>query len=247
MRHYPIRIMDRTPVRTSAACVLALGLVLGALITTSAKTHADTRAVRLDDFDRTYGPGEEYGKWELQKIAPFFGSGEEQFFQFVHKGDDEHYIHLRSGDNNSFSLGVEQDFRLEDWPILAWEWKVTRLPDGGDVRVKARDDQAGAMCVIVDPGLVGFDSLCYIWENSGPKDEPITSTKRDASRYLILRTAKEDGSGKWYSERRNILEDYTRVFGKAPRENAIIGIQIDSDSTESSAEAYYRNIYRRKS
>ena len=96
-------------------------------------------------------------------------------------------------------------------------------------------------------GLVGFDSLCYIWENGGPKDTPITSTKRDASRYLILRTAKEDGTGKWYLERRNILEDYTRVFGEAPREKAIIGIQIDSDSTESSAEAYYRNIYRRKS
>ena len=135
---------------------------------------------------------------------------------------------------------------MKDYPILEWEWKVTKLPKNGDVRVKARDDQAGSICVIVNPGLIGFDSMCYLWENEGPKDFPLISTKRNASRYLILRTGKEDGTGKWYKQRRNILKDYIRVFKKKPKKKAIIGMQIDSDSTESSAEVYYRNIYRRK-
>lgn len=202
-------------------------------------------AVRVDDFDRTHKPNETYGKWDTRKIAPFFGDGDTYFFQFYDQGG-EHYIHLKSGDDNSFSLGVEQDYRVQDWPVLAWEWRVTTLPKDGDVRVKARDDQAGSICVIVNPGLMGFKSLCYIYENDGPKGEVITSTKRDDSKYIILRTGTADGTGTWYSEQRNTLEDFTGAFGYAPEEKAIIGIQIDSDSTESSAEAFYRNIYRRK-
>ncbi|HKI98301.1 MAG TPA: DUF3047 domain-containing protein [bacterium] len=203
--------------------------------------------MRLDDFARTLAPGATPGKWQVQKISPFFGEGNDQFFQFVNgAGPDDHYIHLRSGSDNSFSVGLRDGFRLQNWPILEWQWKVTKTPKGGDVRVQARDDQAGSMCVIVNPGLIGFDSLCYLWENDGPKDTPITSTKRDASRYLILRTVKADGIGRWYSERRNILQDYTRVFGHPPEKEAVIGMQIDSDSTKSSAEAFYRDIYLRK-
>lgn len=234
----------------AALLSLALGALWVALPGIPARpglSWAADDAVRLDDFTRRYEPGELYGSWEVRKIAPLFGSGADQFFQFVDTGGaDGHYIQLRSGRNNSFSLGRSDGFRLQDWPILEWEWKVTRTPKDGDVRVTARDDQAGSICVIVNPGLIGFDSLCYLWENAGPKDTPITSTKRDASRYLILRTAQADGVGRWYAERRDMLADYTRVFGRPPAHDAVIGMQIDSDSTASGGEVFYRNIYRRK-
>ena len=242
-----VRALARAAVSRTAAlcaaviCTAALVLPLGGGI------RAAEDAVRLDAFDRTYPPGEVYGSWDLQKISPLFGSGADTFFQFVDgPGPDGHTIHLRSGRNNSFSLGAKEKFKLQAWPILEWEWKVTRTPKNGDVRVKERDDQAGSMCVIVNPGLTGFDSLCYLWENDGPKGQTLVSAKRDASRYLILRTARVDGTGSWHKERRNMLEDYTQVFGKPPSEEAVIGMQIDSDSTESSGEVFYRNIFRRK-
>jgi hypothetical protein len=31
---------------------------------------------------------------------------------------------------------------------LVWEWKVRRLPDGGDVRVPTRNDQAARVMVL---------------------------------------------------------------------------------------------------
>lgn len=228
--------------------ILAVILVVGAGLPEAGLSEAwaagknEKKEWRLDDFTKTLPAGKTYGKWDLQKISPVFGSGEMTFYQFVHDSPKKHYIHLKSGDDNSFSVGLKKDFEVKDWPVLEWEWKVTTLPKGGDVRVKKKDDQAGSLCVIVNPGLFGFKSLCYIWENDGPKDSPLTSTKREESRYLILRTGKEDGTGKWYQERREILKDYIRVFGAAPQEKAIVGMQIDSDSTESSAEAFYRNI-----
>jgi hypothetical protein len=202
--------------------------------------------LRLDDFSKTFPENEVIPGWDSRKIAPVFGSGDRYFFQFVHKSAEEHYLHVASGKNNSFTVGSERPFELKTWPVLEWEWKVSKLPKGGDVRVKERDDQAASVCVVVDPGLTGFDSLCYIWENEGPKDKPITSSKREASKYLILRTGKSDKLGAWYKEERRIYEDYKRLFGKEPREKAVVGVQIDSNDTESSGEAFYRNIILRK-
>jgi hypothetical protein len=223
---------------------LGAGLCLGL---SAAAQPATGDAWRLDDFDKTSAPNEVYGKWAARKFAPVFGAGERFFFQFVH-GAAEHEIVLRSGKDNSFSLGIETPFRLQSWPVLEWEWNIGQLPKGGDVRVRERDDQAGSICVLVNPGLVGFETLCYLFENDGPKDVPIVSRQRDGSRYLIVRTAKAgDPLGQWLKEKRNALEDYRRVYGKEPDREAVFTLLIDSNDTHSAAEARYRNIYLRKS
>lgn len=227
------------------AVLLALAALLGGA--GDGTPPAGVTSWRLDDFDKTYPPNEAFGHWNSRKFAPIFGNGERYFFQFVHR-DGDHEIVLKSGRDNSFSVGLQSPFRLQDWPVLEWEWRIVKLPRGGDVRVREQDDQAGAACVIVNPGLVGFESICYLFENDGPKDTPITSTQHEASKYLILRTAKSgDPTGEWLKERRNILQDYKRLFGKEPRQEAIFGFQIDSNDTHSSAEARYRNVYLRKS
>lgn len=238
--------MNRT-----ARCLRRLGapLLLGAALCAAPAAFAQPAgdAWRLDDFDKTLPPNAVYGKWAARKFAPVFGGGERYWFQFVHDATG-HEIVLRSGKDNSFSLGVEIPFQLKDWPVLEWEWNIAQLPSGGDVRVKERDDQAGSVCVVVNPGSIGFESLCYLFENDGPKETPVTSRKRDASRYFILRTARAgDPTGQWLKEKRNLLEDYRRAFGKAPDREAIFALMIDSDDTRSSAEARYCNIVLRKS
>jgi hypothetical protein len=218
-------------------------LLLGAAAALGAQGAVEWR---LDDFTRSYPPNEVYGQWSARKFAPLLGNGDDYLFRFVHESATEHYIQLRSGRNNSFSLGLEAPFRLQEWPVWEWEWRIVRLPRGGDVRVKDRDDQAGSVCVIVNPGLTGFESLCYLFENEGPKDAPLTSTKRGDSRYLIVRTAAADPVRAWLHERRNVLQDYRRVFGKEPQHDAVFGFQIDSDDTHSGAEVNYRNVVLRK-
>ncbi len=224
---------------------MVLGLAL--LLAAGAARGQQGSPWRLDDFNKTYPPNEVYGKWNARKFSPTFGSGERYFYQFVHNGA-EHYLHLESGSDNSFSVGLEVPFRLQDWRTLEWEWRITKLPTQGDVRVRERDDQAGSVCVIVNPGLFGYEAVCYLFENGGPKDTPITSTQRDNVRYLILRTAAAgDPLGQWLKEQRNILQDYKRLFGKEPEQEAVVGFQIDSNDTRSAAEAFYRNIILRKS
>lgn len=203
--------------------------------------------IRLDDFKKTYSPGKFPDKWKSRYLLPYFGRGERSIIHFVHKGPGQHYIRLASGKDNWFSLGLKAPFRAEDWPVLEWEWKIGKFPKGGDVRKDGKDDQAGAICFILGYGTFGFDTaLCYLYENSGPKNKLIIHRNKKNSRFFFPRTREADGGNRWYKERRNLLKDYIQAFGKPPKEKGLLVIFIDSNSTETSAEAFYRNIYQRK-
>ena len=236
--------MKSKPVRTIFSALLGqLPMVLFVILIGWSGIAFGQDSLKLDTFSKTLKPGKLPEGWEAKKFAPVMGSGKDFHFQFVHDSADKHYLHVRSGANNSFSVGAVKEIQLTDWPVLAWDWKITQTPKGGDVRQKKKDDQAGAMCIVIAPSTFGFDSiLCYIFENDGPKETVLTSTKEPTAKYLILRTAKTDKTGEWYQERRNVLADYKKAFGKTPSKAGVIGVQIDSNDTESSGEAFYKNI-----
>jgi hypothetical protein len=48
--------------------------------------------------------------------------------------------------------------------------------------------------------------------------------------------------GTWITERRHLVQDYTRLFGEAPEAIEGLRIQINSQHTRSHAEAYWKSI-----
>jgi hypothetical protein len=44
--------------------------------------------------------------------------------------------------------------------------------------------------------------------------------------------------GKWVTERRNVAEDYGKIFGAFPDDPSAITISIDSNDTHSTAESF---------
>jgi hypothetical protein len=230
-------------VRILAGTAVAAALLLTAPVWPAPNALAQDQ-IRIDDFDKQYDAGALPKGWDSHKFSPTVRSSDVFFFQFGN--GPEYTIHLKSGKNNSFTVGRDRKFKLKDYPFLEWEWRVTVLPKGGDVRAKAKDDQAGSMCVVHNQSLTGGETLCYLWENKGPDGTELTSTKREDSKYIILRAADTDETGQWFRERRNIYEDFKRLFGKEPNKDAVIGLMIDSDDTESSGEVFYRNILLKK-
>lgn len=146
-------------------------------------------------------------------------------------------------DNNSFGVYREKALNPKKTPILSWRWKVTRLPEGADVRDKKKDDQAAQMYVMFPrfPKMVNTRLVGYIWETSAPKMAKITSGKSSNTRYIVLQSGPEN-LGKWVTETRNVYEDYKTLFGEEPPEIGGITIMIDSDDTGSSAESYFTDI-----
>jgi hypothetical protein len=147
-------------------------------------------------------------------------------------------LQMRS-ERASFALQKQVRIALQESPVLVWQWKVTELPRGGDFRRSDADDQAAQL-------IVAFSSsrfLTYIWDSTAPKGlvaaAPAPVLKK------IFAVVMESGSqslGTWITERRSLLDDYKKTFGETPEAIEGVRIQINSQHTQSRAEAYWQSI-----
>ncbi len=130
----------------------------------------------------------------------------------------------------------------QDYPFITWQWRVDHILDKGDATKKSGDDFA-ARVYIIFPSFLFWQTrvVNYIWANKIPKGtiQPSTYTGNAAM------IAVESGSGKtgqWITEKRNIIDDYTKAFGKPPGEIGAVSIMTDTDNTGESATACYGQI-----
>lgn len=151
-----------------------------------------------------------------------------------------------TSDSTSMALYRDIDFDLKQYPLLNWRWKVTRLPEKGDVRRKNADDQAAQVYVVFSrwPEAVNSRLVGYIWDTTAPAGLAVTSARTSNVRYIVLKSGPE-GLDRWFSEKRNVLADYKRLFNEEPPSSGKISVSvmIDSDNTGSSAESFIGDIF----
>jgi len=166
---------------------------------------------------------------------------------------DACYVKMKSDPRSGF--GIERQVRvdLKEYPYLNWTWRATKLPQGGDVRKSGTDDQVLQIYVVLPatgfPQTINTPILTYIWDNEAPKGISVRSPKPllRKIRYLVVRN-KTDHLGNWYTEKRNVYEDYKRIFrdihGGEPL-GATHGVRfyINSQNTRSYAEGYIGEMY----
>jgi hypothetical protein len=157
-------------------------------------------------------------------------------------------LHLVSdSDNSSISKQVGK-VDVKQYPILEWRWRVVTLPAGGDSRKAATDDQAGQLYVVFPrfPTAVRSRIIGYVWDSTAPAGSIVPSTSTGMVTYVVVRSGPAD-LDTWITERRNVLDDFRRIYGEEPREPAeIVSIGIDSNDTRSKAESYMGEILFRK-
>jgi hypothetical protein len=146
-----------------------------------------------------------------------------------------HFKSLKS----SVSLERDVDVDAARLPYLAWHWKVTQLPKGGDFRHSSSDDQAAQVLVAFDDRRV----LSYIWDTTAPQ-----GTMENASSpplvhiFAVVCRSGTAEANRWIAESHNIAADYLRAFGKsAPRVKGL-RLQINSQHTGSAAESYFADL-----
>jgi Protein of unknown function (DUF3047) len=154
------------------------------------------------------------------------------------------FVRFKS-DNSSFGIRKEFDLDSKEFPYLNWKWKVAQLPEKGDFRKKDTDDQAAQVYVLFPhfPANLNTDFVCYYWE-SNPKNKGLEgpSVAWSKARVIVLQAGKEK-LNQWVTEKRNVLEDYKRLFGKEPPKVGGVAFYINSQHTQSSAESFLREIY----
>jgi len=152
-------------------------------------------------------------------------------------------LRLRSEDDSS-TMNKEVKIDVKRYPILQWRWKVVELPKGGDARRKETDDEAAQIYVTFPrfPTAVRSRIIGYIWDTTAPVGSTFGSKKVGTVTFIVVRSGEAD-LGKWFTETRNVLEDYKRIYGEAPGEDVgAISLSINSQNTKSRAEAFFGEI-----
>ena len=149
-------------------------------------------------------------------------------------------LHLVSrNEHSTVGRDITGKVNLKETPILEWSWKATILPTGGNLRRKETTDMVAQLYVVWPrfPELIRSRIIGYVWDATTPAATIIKSQKTGTVTFVVMRSGSED-LGKWLTERRNVAEDYAKIFGEAPDNPKAITISIDSNDTHSMAESF---------
>ena len=159
--------------------------------------------------------------------------------------DNQRALRMKSANEGSLaSRDIKGKVNLKETPILEWSWKVTTLPKNGDSCKKATDDQAAQVYVVWPrfPEAVRSRVLGYVWDTTEPVGTVCRSEKSGTVTYFVIRSGTAD-LGKWLTERRNVCEDYKRVYNEDCEQPSAVSVAIDSNDTNSTAESLVGAIF----
>ncbi len=175
----------------------------------------------------------------------------------IFKGRTDYRV-LDSGDTGRFlsaksaaaSSGLYKKIKYEITPelYLSWDWKAMEFPKKNKPKKLAdrSQDDFAARVYLIFPGATFFSSnvIEYIWDESLPEGTVMSSPFSDRVKLFVIRSGKPlPDHGGWRREERNIFEDYTALFEvKADRMLQGIALMSDSDNTQTSSGAYFREI-----
>ena len=151
-------------------------------------------------------------------------------------------VRLRS-DRTSFALHRDVVLDPRQYPMLAWSWKVLRLPAAGDLRDPARNDQAAQVYVVFPrwPSLTSSDVLGYVWDSHAPVGTTLRHPKAPNVRVIVV----ESGPARldtWRRYVRNVAQDYQTLFGRQPPRVGKVAFMIDTNDTGGEAEALFGEL-----
>ena len=198
------------------------------------------------------------GKKEKTTIVAYFpfseaNSLEEWSDKVLHKkvsygiesSGSESYVHAASkGSCSAKYKKIKLDASKR--PILSWKWRVAAFPAKkfpDDLSNKEEDDFAARLYIIFPTLFLAKSKIIeYIWVRDLKIGTISSSPYSDNIKLIAVESGLKE-EGKWVFEERNIYEDYVSAFKEKPkRKIGAIAFMCDSDSTNSSAEAYFDEI-----
>jgi hypothetical protein len=131
-----------------------------------------------------------------------------------------------TGEAMRIGRGLKIDVVATPW--LSWEWKTLVLPAGGDVRDPRRNDQAGRVMVVFE----GMKGIQYVWDTTAPVGTEARPGEFELfQRVLVVVRSGPAEVGRWVRERRNVFEDFRRLFDEEPSPVKLVGVESHSNDT----------------
>jgi hypothetical protein len=218
------------PMRTRLLVVMPLVVLLAVAVGADGQSQVVVEAWATQQVGATGIPG----GWKGQNW------GSPKYDIVIEMDEGRKVLRMRSANEGStISKDITGKVNLKETPLLEWSWKVTVLPKGGNSCKKSADDQAAQIFIVWPrfPEAVRSRILGYVWDTTAPVGTICKSEKTGTVTYVVLRSGPGE-VGKWFTERRNVVEDFRKIYGEAPDDPAAVSLAIDSNDTHSTAESY---------
>jgi hypothetical protein len=165
-------------------------------------------------------------------------------------------------DASASGLSVRLDAAPDQWPRLAWRWKVERGIVNGDLTRRSGDDYPARVYVAFryQPSRVSaFEraryglmrlaygeypphaALNYVWDAHAPVGTVLPNAYEPRVKMIVVESGTSH-HGQWRGYERDIVADYRAAFGEDPPPISGVGLMSDSDDTGERAIAYYGDL-----
>lgn len=152
---------------------------------------------------------------------------------------------------------------LQTTPILCWQWRVDAVLQQADLGRKSGDDYAARVYVAftLPPESMGLGlrmqlalgrslygalvpdaAVNYVWDNIHPVGTRAFNAYTDRTAMVVQRSGAAQ-TGRWVSERVNVLADAMRAFGSLPFKASLLAVASDTDNTGEQARAGFAELH----
>jgi len=171
--------------------------------------------------------------WRLQ-------NGDKTGVYLVEMEGENAFLRAEQGPDSSVRIGTKVRYRIQDFPILTWQWRVQRFPEGAREDEKCFNDSAAGVYVVFEKGFLEAvpEVVKYVWSSTLEKGAEFDSPSTRKVKVRVLesgRSEKED----WVTAKVNVREDYERLFRKEPPRVQYLAVLTDADNTKSYSAADY--------
>ncbi len=151
---------------------------------------------------------------------------------------------------------------LQATPVLCWRWRVDAVIASADMNQRQGDDYAARVYVSfklpesamgwglrtklgLARAIWGADlpdaAINYVWDNRRPIGTEQPNVYTDRAIMVVQRSGNQQ-AGQWVQERRNVLEDVTRLFSREAQA-VQLAITADTDNTGQTVHAGFADIH----
>jgi hypothetical protein len=198
---------------------------------------AEEGIIRISKFADGQSTDQSPVGWELEEKA---GTPNIK----IEKSGDTVFVRLQSN-SSSFGIKKEKELDLKETPFLNWKWKVSVLPERGDFLKKETDDQAAQVYVFFPrfPAKLNTEAVGYLWESNSKNLKMEGESPAWSKSKVIVLQAGPKNLNQWIQEKRNVYEDYKRLFKKEPPKAGGITLYINTQHTQARAESSFADIF----
>ena len=175
--------------------------------------------------------------------------------------DGRRVLHARA-DQSTSVLRCDVNIDPQRQPWLDWDWRADQVDTRGTVADDALDDCPVRLLVGFDGDpatlslrdrlfseqvelftghTVPFATLTYVWDGQAPEGSVFPYARTSRVRFLVVESGDQH-AGSWRRYRRNVVDDYRRVYGGEPGRIISVGLITDSDDLKTRTEAWVGDL-----